>query len=132
MTPELTRNTWHIAPCVCRLLAKTKDLRTGEWRLMTDAELMKLTGWGQKHLRWVYSKSSWNQITNWDTDLFLVACGLNVKAQRRYKYRLVRALKRGGIQTMRHLQGRIAWRVNQNKMLLRMCERSLAGEFDTG
>lgn len=123
-----TRNSWTIAPCVCRLLAKIKDQRTGEWRLMTDDELMAITGWGEKHLRWIYSKPSWDKVSNGDTDLFLHACGLIVQDQRRYKYRLIRALKRGGIHTMRHLQGKRAWRVNQNRTLLRMCERSLSSE----
>lgn len=120
-----TRNIWDIPPCICRLLAKTKDKRTGEMRLMTDEELMRATGWGEKHLRWVYNKATWGPITNADSDLFLAACGLNVKEQRRYKYRLARAVKRGGVETMRHLQGRAAWRVNQNRTLLRMCSRVL-------
>lgn len=92
---------------------------------MTDDELMVATGWGEKHLRWVYNKASWAKVTNEDTDLFIHACGLNVREQRRYRYRLARAIKRGGIETMRHLQGRIAWRVNQNKTLIRMCTRVL-------
>lgn len=121
-----------IAPCWCRILAKTKDTKTGKERLMTDRELMQRTGWGKKHLRSVYNRATWDKITNGDMDLFLWACGMQPSKQRRYVYLLKRACEGGRIRRLRHLGAAVAWRENQVQTLLRMCERVLKNELDGG
>jgi len=122
-----------IAPCICRILAKAKG-RDQRDRVMTDAELMKRTGWGKKHLRAVYQQGTWKNITNGDTDLFLWACGLHPSKQRRYLWLLKRALRNGmeGILKMRHLRADVAWQRNQVRTLLRMIGRVLEDEQRRG
>ena len=124
--------TWShakIAPCICRILAKCKGKGERD-RVMTDAELMRRTGWGKKHLRAVYQRASWEGVTNGDTDLFLWACDLHPSKQRRYLWLLKRAWRNGmeGILKMRHLRATVAWQRNQVDTLLRMIERVLEDE----
>lgn len=96
---------------------------------MTDRELMEKTGWGKKHLRSVYNRASWDDVTNRDTDLFLWACGIHPSEQRRHVYLLKRACKGGRIRRLRHLGAAVAWRENQVQTLLRMCERVQLNEL---
>lgn len=126
----VTWNRCTIPPCICRMLARN-DGRDG--RLMTDAELGKKTGWGKKHLRAVYRRATWDDVTVGNMDLFLWACGLHPSKQRRYTWLLKRALKNGmeGIRKMRHLRADTAWQVNQVQTLLRMVERVLDNEQRT-
>lgn len=122
--------TWNkclIAPCICRLLAKSPGR---EGLVMTDPELMKKTGWRREYLRSVYYRATWDKVAVGDMDLFLWACGLHPSKQRRYKWLLQRAWSNGmeGIRSMKHLRGDQPWRIFQVNSLLRMVERVLEDE----
>ena len=118
-----------IPPCICRILAKKRE-PDGSERMLTDEELMKATGWGERHLRTVYRSATWQNIKVGDMDLFLQACGLHPSKQRRYKWLLQWAWRNGmdGIRNMKHLRTNVASRVNQRETLLRMVERVLENE----
>ena len=125
--------TWsnaRIAPCICRILARIKG-SNGQARLMTDDELIAKTGWGRKRLRSVYRRSTFNGVTNADTDVFHWACGLRPSNQRREVWKLHRAWNNGGIDgvlRMRHLRTALPWQVSQIKRMTIMMERVLKNE----
>lgn len=120
-----TWNTCKIAPCICRLLAKTGDL------LATDPELMKRTGWSRARLVGVYKRARWDGVTVGDMDRFLWACGLTPDKQRRYLWLLKRAMEsKDGIKSMRHLRTcNQAWRASTVEALVKMVEKVLENEY---
>lgn len=119
-----------MAPCLCRLMAKTKDKDTGVVRLMTTDELSARTGWGKVRLASVYMRANWSGVKVGDMELFLRACGVTgPKRQKVLMSTIQRALKNGGIRNMWHLRPvKVLWRENQTQALLRMCERVLENE----
>ncbi len=96
----LLRKLDRLPPCLCRLLAQ----RNGE--LMTDRQLIRLTGWSKVKLERICKALSWARICVSDVDDFLFACGLRWSAQRRERWLLKVATEKGveGLLRMRHLR----------------------------
>jgi hypothetical protein len=111
-----------LPPCICRLLSQ----RDGE--LMTDRNLLQITGWSRAKLHRVAESKSWRAVTIGDADLFLIACGLHWSAQRRKLWLLRRALFDGanGLRGMRHLRTPTAQRAARVTTLLKRTEEVLS------
>ena len=101
MTLESKLN--RIPPFVARLMAKTNG------RLSTTADLMERTGFGHQKLEHISRQSTWAGIRVADVDNFLKACGLSWSAQRRQRWLLELAIRKGRLHRMRHFKavGRI-------------------------
>lgn len=98
-------------------------------RLMTDLELVAITGWSLKKLAAVYQSTSWKKISCGDADKFLNACGLKWSTQRRQRWLIARAIKNGGLTIMRHLNPqfhRSGTRSMQLKNRLKLIEKLYA------
>lgn len=110
-------------PCLARIMA-VKD-----GQLMSDRELVKLTGWGERKLRRVYNSSTWLDITDREKFIFFEACGLSPFSLRRQRWLIHLALKRGGLHTMQHLKNNkkknYGWKGNQLKLHLNRVEKIL-------
>lgn len=112
-------------PCLARIMA----VRDG--KLMSDQELVKLTGWGERKLSRVYNSASWDDITGRDIDTFLTACGLSPFSLRRQRWLIQLAVRRGGLHTMQHLKqdkNNTGWKGNQLRLHLERIEK-LLGEI---
>lgn len=96
-----------LPPCLIRIMAKKNG------RLMTDPELMELTGWGRSKLRAVYQSATWSNVRAGDIDRFLKACGMSWSKQRTQRWLLKRAIEKGGVETMGHLKRDTGWRGRQ-------------------
>lgn len=73
-------------------------------RLMSNLELCRRTGWSRHRVRRLSDATSFRDCTVGEVDTFLKACGLRWSTQRRLIYLIGRAVKNGGIQSMRHLR----------------------------
>lgn len=94
----LTEKLDRIPPCIARLLAKS------EGRLMTTSEIMKATGFSKWKVDRISNAKTWANISVKDVDLFLSACGLSWSAQRKQRWLLGLAVKKGRVDKMRHLK----------------------------
>lgn len=70
---------------------------------MTQVQLMAATGWSEAKLRRICWATTWGRIDAVDIDTYLSACGLTWSRLRRPLYLLRLAIKRGGVETMRHI-----------------------------
>jgi len=121
----LTEKLDRLPPCVARIWAK-KD-----GRLATSSHLMKLTGWGARKLLWISRRKSWADVSVRDVDAFLSACGLSWSSQSNQRLTLMKALERGGLQTMLHLERRklsrtTRWQASQLARHIRRLEKILS------
>jgi hypothetical protein len=96
MTLEQKLN--RIPPCIARLLAKHNG------RLMTTDELKRRTGFGHMKLKHISKQKTWARVAVEDVDIFLQACGLSWSAQRRQRWLLELAIKKGRLHKMRHFK----------------------------
>jgi len=110
-----------LPPCIVRIMAK-KD-----GRLMTDPELMELTGWGRSRLRAVYQSATWKDVRAGDIDTFLAACGMSWSRQRTQRWALKRAIENGGVETMSHMKRDTGWRGRQFHIHTDRIESLLSG-----
>jgi hypothetical protein len=94
-------------------------------RLMSDQELVKLTGWGERKLRRVYNSGTWLDITDREKFVFFEACGMNPFNLRRQRWLIKLALRRGGLHTMQHLKCVTGWQGNQLRLHLNRVEKVL-------
>lgn len=112
-----------LPPCVCRLLAQ-KD-----GQLLTERQMMRLTGWSQDKLARVSSAKTWRTVAAGDIDIFLKACGLTWSSQSRSRWYLKIAVGRGaaGIERMRHIRRALKERSRAGSvtLLLRRTEQIL-------
>ena len=115
----LTEKLDRLPPCICRLLASNN----GE--LATDAEMRLITGWGKTKFENISRAKTWAGISVCDVDAFLLACGISWSAQRKLRWKLLQAVKSGGIQRMRHLRRPIAQRASRVATLLKRTEELL-------
>lgn len=124
-----------IAPCIVRILAKTKDGSIE--RLKTDAELMQQTGWTRWRLVSVYQSATWNDVSVGDMNKFLFHCGLRPSTQRRSVWTLHRAYRsKEGLRSMKHLRPKgigqsRAWTAKHVNTLIAMVERVLSNEYSS-
>lgn len=112
-------------PCLARIMA-VKD-----GQLMSDQDLARLTGWGERKLRRVYNSSTWLDITDREKFIFFKACGMSPFSLRRQRWLIHLAIKRGGLHTMQHLKqnkNSTGWKGNQLKLHLERIEK-LLGEI---
>lgn len=112
-------NKLRFPPCLARIMA-VKD-----GRLMSDQELVKLTGWGERKLRRVYNSGTWLDITDREKFVFFEACGMNPFNLRRQRWLIKLALRRGGLHTMQHLKCVTGWQGNQLRLHLNRVEKVL-------
>lgn len=110
MTRTLIEKLDRIPPCIARLMAKGKD-----GRLMSNAELKRITGWGKSRLKRVVSATSFKDVTVGEADIFLSACGLTWSSQRRLLWLMQRAWRNGGLHTMAHLRYKTGWQASMVK-----------------
>lgn len=94
----LTEKLDRLPPFICRILAKSNG------RLMTTPELMKRTGFGHVKLERISKQTSWAKISVQDVDLFLDACGIKWSSQRRIRWLLQLAIRKGRLHKMRHFK----------------------------
>lgn len=87
-----------LPPFLARLLAKSNG------RLMTTPELVKKTGFCHEKLERISKQRTWAKITVRDVDLFLSACGLKWSTQRRQRWALALAIKKGRLDKLRHFK----------------------------
>jgi hypothetical protein len=87
-----------LPPFVARLLAKSNG------RLMTTLELMEKTGFCHEKIERISKQKSWANIAVRDVDLFLTACGLSWSTQRRQRWMLDLAIRKGRLHKMRHFK----------------------------
>jgi len=88
-----------LPPYVVRILARKNGI------LISDADILKMTGWRRRQLRRVSWATSWKDVTVGEVDAFLKACGMSWSQQRRQRYRL-RQLVSTNLYSMRHLRYR--------------------------
>lgn len=106
-----------LPPFIARMLAKNNG------RLMTTIELMEKTGFCHTKLERISKQKTWANIAVKDVDLFLTACGLSWSAQRRQRWALALAIRKGRIHKMRHLKTNTNIGASQVKSHLRRIEQ---------
>lgn len=115
---SLTSKLDRVPPVFVRLMAKHNG------RLMSDRELSKKTGWSQTKITNITSRMSWAEICAKDIDTLHLACGQSWSAQRRMRWLIELAIRRGGIdgfRKMRHLKAKTYYGAGQvNKHLNRI------------
>lgn len=121
MTTTLRHKLDRIPPCICRLMAKNVA-----GRLMSNAELKLITGWGNSKLKRIASATTFRDLTVGEVDQFLAACGLRWSSQRRMLWLMQLAWRNGGLQTMRHLRYETGWQASMIKRHQRRIEQLLS------
>lgn len=81
-----------------------RGLAAAGGRLLTDDELCERTGWSRYKLRKISNRISWADVTHRDTDAFFAAAMRSWSYQKRDRWLVLLAIKRGGLHTLRHLQ----------------------------
>lgn len=104
-------------PFVARLMAKSNG------RLMTTLELMEKTGFSHVKLERIAKQKTWASIAVRDVDLFLTACGLSWSSQRRQRWLLELAIRKGRLHKMRHFKTTNRIEAAQVKSHLRRIEK---------
>lgn len=95
-------------------------------RLMSNAELKLITGWGNSKLKRIASATTFRDLTVGEVDQFLAACGLRWSSQRRMLWLMQLAWRNGGLQTMRHLRYETGWQASMIKRHQRRIEQLLS------
>lgn len=93
---------------------------------MSNAEIMKVTGWGKSKLMRVSSATSFRDVTVGEADQFLAACGLRWGSQRRLLWLMQRAWRNGGLHTMNHLKFKTGWQASMVRRHQRRIEQLLS------
>jgi len=105
--------------------------KDGHGRLMSNAEIMRITGWGKSRLKRVASATSFRDLTVGEVDAFLAACGLRWSSQRRLLWLMQRAWRNGGLQTMRHLRFKTGWQASMVKRRQKRIQQLLSKQATT-
>lgn len=115
----LTEKLNRIPPAIARLLAKHNG------RLMTTPELSRRTGFSTYKVSQIADQTSWARITVQDVDTFLTACGLSWSTQRRQRWLLQLAAKKGRLHKMHHLNAKNGVTKEQVRKHLKRIEKLL-------
>jgi hypothetical protein len=103
-------------PFIARLMAKNNG------RLATTPDMMARTGFGHGKIEKISKMTTWEHVTVGDVDRFLAACGLSWSTQRRQRWLIGLAARKGRLHKMHHLKTTNRVEASQIKAHLRRIE----------